>query len=75
MLGVILIVSITYRRAIATLTLEFGRQLGEVWRRRWRINAPRTLLVCAANTVAALRGRVYAELNARARWRGQQRHC
>jgi uncharacterized membrane protein YfcA len=79
--------------AIATLTLTFGRQLGEVWRRRWSIgaplvvvvqfgigiyggyfgggvgimmmavwsllsdrtlksfNAPRTLLVCAANTV------------------------
>jgi hypothetical protein len=43
-------VSITYRRAIATRTLEFGRQLGEVWRRRWSINAPRTLLVCAAHS-------------------------
>jgi uncharacterized membrane protein YfcA len=80
--------------AIATVALVFGRQLGEFWRRRWRIsallvvvvqfglgiyggyfgggvgimmmavwsllgdrtlksfNAPRTLMVCAANTVA-----------------------
>jgi uncharacterized membrane protein YfcA len=93
--------------AIATLTLTFGRQLGEVWRRRWRINAPlvvavqfglgiyggyfgggvgimmmavwsllsdrtlksfnapRTLLVCAANTVAVF---IFIAANA-VRWR------
>ena len=31
--------------ATATLTLAFGRQLGEVWRRRWRINAPLVVAV------------------------------
>jgi uncharacterized protein len=31
--------------AIATLTLAFGSQLGEVWRRRWRINAPLVVVV------------------------------
>jgi uncharacterized membrane protein YfcA len=93
--------------AIATLTLTFGRQLGEVWRRRWSIgapfvvvvqfglgiyggyfgggvgimmmavwsllsdrtlksfNAPRTLLVCAANTVAVF---IFIAANA-VRWR------
>jgi uncharacterized membrane protein YfcA len=93
--------------AIATLTLTFGRRLGEVWRRRWRIgaplvvmvqfglgiyggyfgggvgimmmavwsllsdrtlksfNAPRTLLVCAANTVAVF---IFIAANA-VRWR------
>jgi uncharacterized protein len=93
--------------AIATLTLTFGRQLGEVWRRRWQIgaplvvvvqfglgiyggyfgggvgimmmavwsllsdrtlksfNAPRTLLVCAANTVAVF---IFIAANA-VRWR------
>jgi uncharacterized protein len=31
--------------AIATLTLTFGRQLGEVLRRRWRISAPLVVVV------------------------------
>lgn len=93
--------------AIATLTLAFGRQLGEAWRSRWHIsaplvvvvqfglgiyggyfgggvgimmmavwsllsdrtlksfNAPRTLLVCAANTVAVF---IFIAANA-VRWR------
>jgi uncharacterized membrane protein YfcA len=93
--------------ALATLTLAFGRQVGEVWRRRWRIsaplvvvaqfglgiyggyfgggvglmmmavwsllgdrtlksfNAPRTLMVCAANTVAVF---IFIAANA-VRWR------
>jgi uncharacterized protein len=93
--------------AISTLTLAFGRQLGEAWRRRWRIsaplvvvaqfglgiyggyfgggvglmmmavwsllgdrtlksfNAPRTLMVCAANTVAVF---IFIAANA-VRWR------
>jgi uncharacterized membrane protein YfcA len=93
--------------AIATLTLVFGPQLGEVLRRRWRIsaplvvvvqfglgiyggyfgggvgimmmavwsllgdrtlksfNAPRTLMVCAANTVAVF---IFIAANA-VRWR------
>jgi uncharacterized protein len=93
--------------AIATFTLMFGRQLGEAWRRRWRIsaplvvavqfglgiyggyfgggvgimmmavwsllgdrtlksfNAPRTLMVCAANTVAVF---IFIAANA-VRWR------
>jgi uncharacterized membrane protein YfcA len=93
--------------AIATLTLVFGRQFGEVLRRRWRIspplvvvvqfglgiyggyfgggvglmmmavwgllgdrtlksfNAPRTLMVCAANTVAVF---IFIAANA-VRWR------
>jgi uncharacterized protein len=93
--------------AIATVALVFGPQLGEFWRRRWRIsarlvvvvqfglgiyggyfgggvgimmmamwsllgdrtlksfNAPRTLLVCAANTVAVF---IFIAANA-VRWR------